>query len=58
MESILAPSLPVDAANSDDMDKSGHIDGGEGIGSVHPMEVRVGYSSHSNFRKRTPGQSN
>jgi hypothetical protein len=58
MESILAPSLPVDATNSDDMDKSGHIDGAEGIGSVHPMEVRVGYSSHSNFRKRTPGQSN
>lgn len=58
MKSILSPSVPVDANNSEDMDKSGHIEGGEGIGSVHPMEVRVGYSSHSNFRKNTPGQSN
>lgn len=37
------------------MDKSVH--GVDGIGSVHTMEVRVGYSSQSNFRKN-PGLSN
>ncbi len=58
MESILSPSVPADMNNSDEMDKSGHIEGGEGIGSLHPMEVRFGYSSHSNFRKNTSAQSN